>query len=42
MLLLVAHTTWEELSEGVLREVVRIISARKVTPIEREIYEEGN
>jgi uncharacterized protein len=35
--LLVAHADYEESGE----EVVRIISARKATPHEREIYEEG-
>jgi uncharacterized DUF497 family protein len=35
--LLVAHADYEEGGE----EVVRIISARKATPHERKIYEEG-
>ena len=35
--LLVAHADYEEGGE----EVLRIISARKATPHEREIYEEG-
>lgn len=35
--LLVAHVDYEEGGE----EVVRIISARKATPHERKIYEEG-
>jgi uncharacterized DUF497 family protein len=36
-LLLVAHADYEESGE----EVIRIISARKATPHERKIYEEG-
>ena len=35
--LLVAHSDYEESGE----EVIRIISARKATPRERKIYEEG-
>lgn len=35
--LLVVHLQYEERSE----EIVRIISARKATPHERKIYEEG-
>ncbi len=35
--LLVAHADYEERGE----EVIRIISARKATPHERKIYEEG-
>ena len=41
LLLLVAHTTWDDLDMDTPVEVVRIISARKVTPMERKIYEEG-
>ncbi|HEV2490416.1 MAG TPA: BrnT family toxin [Candidatus Acidoferrales bacterium] len=37
VVLLVAHTYYEEGGE----EVIRIISARKATPLERKIYEEG-
>jgi uncharacterized protein len=37
VVLLVAHTYYEEGGE----DVVRIISARKATPRERNIYEEG-
>lgn len=37
VILLVAHTYYEEEGE----KVVRIISARKATPQERKIYEEG-
>jgi uncharacterized DUF497 family protein len=39
LLLLVAHTVWDD-DEGV--EVVRIISARKAEPKERELYEQKN
>lgn len=37
VVLLVAHTYFEEGGE----EVIRIISARKATPGERKVYEEG-
>jgi|SRR5579863_9574130 uncharacterized DUF497 family protein len=37
VVLLVAHVDYEERGE----EVIRIISARKATPHERKIYEEG-
>jgi uncharacterized DUF497 family protein len=37
MVLLVAHTDYEEDSEP----VIRIISARRATPRERRMYEEG-
>lgn len=37
VVLLVAHTYFEEVGE----EVIRIISARKATPGERKVYEEG-
>lgn len=37
VVLLVAHADYEESGE----EVIRIISARKATPIERKTYEEG-
>ena len=37
VVLLVAHADYEEGGE----EVIRIISARKATPHERKIYEEG-
>jgi uncharacterized DUF497 family protein len=40
LLLLVVHTTWEEEDEEQPTEVIRIISARKVTPSERQAYEE--
>ena len=42
LLLLVAHTVWEELEAGVSVEVVRIISARKATPKERRAYADEN
>ena len=38
VLLLVAHT-WHEAESG--EEHIRIISARRVTKLEREIYEQG-
>jgi hypothetical protein len=38
MMLLVAHTLWDENGD----EVVRVISARKATPGERKRYEEGH
>jgi len=39
VLLMVAHTMWEENEDGEQIEVVRIISARKVTRKERLRYE---
>jgi uncharacterized protein len=41
LLLMVAHTTWDEVKDYASIEVIRVISARKTTPMEREIYEEG-
>lgn len=41
ILLMVAHTTWEEDEYGQFYEVVRIISAREATRHERRRYEEG-
>jgi len=38
LLLLVAHTVREEVEPGVFVEVVRIISARKATSVERRSY----
>jgi len=38
LLLLVAHTVREEAAPGVFVEVVRIITARKATPMERRSY----
>ena len=40
--LLVAHTVHEELEPGIFVEVVRIISARKATPMERGSYVDEN
>lgn len=37
VLLLVAHTTWDD--EG--NEIIRIISARRVSKLERKQYEHG-
>jgi hypothetical protein len=37
VVILVAHTSWEKDGE----EVIRIISARKATPHERRMYEQG-
>jgi uncharacterized DUF497 family protein len=42
LLLLVAHTVREEFAPGVFIEVVRIISARKATPVERRSYADEN
>jgi len=42
LLLLVAHTVREEVEPGVFIEVVRIISARKATPVERRSYVDEN
>ncbi|ABM60719.1 BrnT family toxin [Verminephrobacter eiseniae] len=41
LLLLVAHTVWEEEAEkdGTTVEVIRIISARRAEPFERRRYE---
>ena len=41
-LLIVAHTVWEELEEGIEIEVVRIISARRAEPKEKRRYENEN
>ena len=41
-LLIVAHTIREELEDGTDIEVVRIISARRDKPKERQRYEEEN
>jgi uncharacterized DUF497 family protein len=38
LLLLVAHTIHEEIAPGIFVEVVRIITARKATPLERRSY----
>jgi hypothetical protein len=42
LLLLVAHTVREDLEPDTFIDVVRIISARKATPEERESYEDEN
>lgn len=42
LLVMVAHTLWEEDEQGELTEVVRIISVRYATPNERRFYEEEN
>ena len=42
LLLLVAHTIREDLEPGTFIEVIRIISARKATPMERKSYEDEN
>jgi len=42
LLLIVAHTVREERDEGTSVEVIRIISARRATPKERQRYEEEN
>ncbi len=42
LLLVVAHTLWEEIEDGLLTEVIRIISVRYAKPGERRIYEEEN
>ncbi|TWB22400.1 hypothetical protein FBZ89_10320 [Nitrospirillum amazonense] len=39
LLLLVAHTLWEEDDQGHAIEVIRIISARRATRTERRQYE---
>jgi uncharacterized DUF497 family protein len=41
-MLIVAHTTWEEVDDGIVMEVVRIISARRAEPKERRRYEREN
>lgn len=40
VLLLVVHVTWEEENGDKTVEVIRIISARQATPLERYTYEE--
>ena len=40
MLLLVAHTVWEEEEDGLPTEVFRIISARSATKKEKRRYEQ--
>lgn len=40
LLLVVVHTTSDDLDQDLSIETIRIISARKVTRSEREIYEE--
>ena len=42
LLLLVSHTIREDLEPGTFIEVIRIISARKATPMERKSYEDEN
>ena len=42
LLLTVAHTVREELDDGTLFEVIRIISARRATRKERRRYEDEN
>ena len=42
LLLLVAHTVREEVAPGVFVDVVRIITARKATPVERRSYVDEN
>jgi hypothetical protein len=42
LLLLVAHTVWEDVERGTFIEVVRIISARRATAEERQSYEDEN
>jgi uncharacterized protein len=41
LLLVVAHTNWEDIEDDNPVECVRIISARKVTRSERETYEQN-
>lgn len=41
-MLIVAHTVWEEMEDGTLIEVVRIVSARRAEPKERRRYEAEN
>jgi uncharacterized DUF497 family protein len=38
----VAHTVREEVAPGVFVDVVRIITARKATPVERRSYVDEN
>jgi uncharacterized DUF497 family protein len=42
LLQLVAHTVCEEVEPGVFVEMVRIITARKATPVERRSYVDEN
>jgi len=42
VLVMVAHTTWEEDQSGQTVEVIRIISAREADRKERKRYEEDN
>lgn len=42
LLLVVAHTLWDEIEDGFLTEVIRIISVRHAKPGERRRYEEEN
>jgi uncharacterized DUF497 family protein len=42
VLLMVAHTIREELEDGTVIEVIRIISARRAEPKERRRYEKEN
>jgi uncharacterized DUF497 family protein len=42
VILVVAHTIWEEDDEGGSLDVIRIISARRATPRERRRYEDEN
>ena len=41
-ILIVAHTTWEEIDDGTVMDVIRIISARRAEPKERRRYEAEN
>jgi uncharacterized protein len=41
LLLLIVHTTWDELELDIPVECVRIISVRRATSTERKSYEEG-
>jgi hypothetical protein len=41
-MLIVAHTVWEELEDGIEIEVIRIISARRAEPKEKRRYENEN
>jgi len=41
-MLIVAHTSWEEVDDETAVEVVRIISARRAEPKERRRYEREN
>ena len=42
LLLMVAHTVYEELDDGSLVEIIRIISARQATNRERREYEDDD